>query len=216
MIRQLQQLHKWCKLVQGARALLYFSMTTDTVKKLRDMTGISVMQCKQALDEAKGDFDKALVLLRKKGAAIAAKKADRSLGAGVVSAYIHGGSVGSMVTLHSETDFVAKNEEFVALAKEIAMQVAAGKPEFVRREDIPEERMKEIAMMYEGEVKGKPENLKEQILKGKIDAYLKGVVLMEQPFIKDDSKTIRDLIEAATQKFGERIEVGQIARMSAK
>jgi elongation factor Ts len=190
--------------------------TTDEVKKLRDMTGISVMQCKAALEEAQGDVEKALMILRKKGGAIAAKKGDRVLGAGAVASYIHGSTVGSMVTLRSETDFVARNPEFTALAKEVAMQVAATAPQFVRREDIAETKLAEIKGMFLKDVEGKPENLKEQILAGKVDAYLKPLVLLEQPFIKDDTKTVQDLINDATQKFGERIEVGEITRFSVK
>jgi len=190
---------------------------TDTIKKLRDATGISVMQCKQALDEANGDYDTALLILSKKGSAIAAKKADRELAAGTVAAYIHSTKeVGAMVLLQSETDFVSKNDEFVALAYDIAMHIAAANPQYVKREDIDEGRTNDIKAMFEKEVADKPDNLKEQILGGKIDAYLKGIVLLEQPFIKDQDKTIRDLIENATQKFGERIEIGRFTRYSTR
>ena len=191
-------------------------ITTDDVKKLRDATGVSIMQCKQALEEAVGDFDKALLILSKKSASIAAKKGDRTLGAGTVQAYIHAGTVGALVSLMSETDFVAKNEEFVALARDLAMQVAASAPQYATREEIPMDKMNDIKEMFAKDVVGKPENLKEQILAGKVDAYLASLVLMEQPYIKDDSKKVRDLVEAATQKFGERIAVGQIARFSVR
>lgn len=191
--------------------------TTDDVKKLRDMTGISVMQCKQALDEAGGDFDKALLLLQKKGSALAAKKSDRELGAGTVAAYIHSTKdVGSMVVLNSETDFVAKNEEFVRLAYDIAMHVSAAQPQFIKREEIDQEMHERIKELFTKEVLDKPENLREQILTGKIDAYLKNLVLLEQPFIKDPEKTIKDLLDGAVQKFGERVEVSKIARFSTR
>lgn len=191
--------------------------TTDDVKKLRDMTGISVMQCKQALDEAGGDFDKALLLLQKKGSALAAKKSDRELGAGTVAAYIHSTKdVGSMVVLNSETDFVAKNEEFVRLAYDIAMHVSAAQPQFIKREEIDPEMHERIKALFTKEVLDKPENLREQILTGKIDAYLKNLVLLEQPFIKDPEKTIKDLLDGAVQKFGERVEVSKIARFSTR
>lgn len=191
--------------------------TTDDVKKLRDMTGISVMQCKQALDEAGGDFDKALLLLQKKGSALAAKKSDRELGAGTVAAYIHSTKdVGSMVVLNSETDFVAKNEEFVRLAYDIAMHVSAAQPQFIKRDDIDPTTHERIKEMFTKEVLDKPENLREQILTGKIDAYLKNLVLLEQPFIKDPEKTIKDLLDGAVQKFGERVEVSRIARFSTR
>ncbi len=192
-------------------------ITADMVKALRDETGVSIMECKKALTEAGGDRAKALLILSKKSGALAAKKADRTLGAGVVSSYIHANKeVGSMVILRSETDFVAKNEEFVALAREIALQVAASNPLYVAREEIPAEKLEEIKSLYAKEVEGKPENLKETILSGKVDAYLKNIVLMEQPHIKDPEKTVRNLVESAVQKFGERIEVERFMRFSSK
>lgn len=191
--------------------------STEDVKKLRDQTGVSVMQCKQALEEAAGDFDKALLILKKKGSAVAAKKSDRELGAGAVAAYVHSNKeVGSMVTLMSETDFVSKNEEFTQLAYDIAMHAAATNPEFLSRNDIPEDKMNEIKGLFEKEVADKPDNLKEQILNGKVDAYLKNLVLLEQDFIKDPEQTIQGLIDSATQKFGERIEVGEFVRFSTR
>ncbi len=187
------------------------------VKALRDETGISVMQCKSALQEAGGDKKKALLILSKKGGAMAAKKSDRTLGAGAVAAYVHANKeVGSMVVLRSETDFVSKNDEFVNLAREVALQVTATSPEYNRRENIPKEKMKEIEAMFAKEAKGKPEKLKKSIIVGKVNAYLKNIVLMEQPYIKDDSKTVKDLIDAATHKFGERIEVERFTRFSTK
>lgn len=191
--------------------------STEDVKKLRDMTGVSIMQCKSALEEAQGDFDKAVMILRKKGSASALKKADRELGAGTVAAYVHSNKeVGAMVTLLSETDFVSKNEEFGRLAYDIAMQVAATKPLYVTREEIPGEKMEEIKSLFLKDVEGRPENLKEQILEGKVSAYLKGIVLLEQDFIKDPEQTIKGLIEGATQKFGERIQVGGFGCFKAR
>lgn len=190
---------------------------SDAVKELRDRTGISVMQCKSALDEAAGDMEKALLLLRKKGASASAKKGDRELGSGTLAAYVHANKkIAAVVELQSETDFVSKNAEFEKLAYELALQVAASNPQYVRREEIPESEMAKIKEMYVGEVAGKPENLKETILAGKVDAYLKGVVLYEQPYIKDDSMTVRGLLDAAVQKFGERVEVGECKRFSTK
>ena len=175
------------------------------------------MQCKAALVEADGDVKKALLILSKKSGSIAEKKGDRTLGAGTVSSYIHANKeVGSMIILRSETDFVSKNEEFVALARELALQVAASNPQYVRREDIPEDRLADFKNLFVKEVEGKPENMKETILAGKLDAYLKGVVLMEQPFIKDQEKTVRNLIENAIQKFGERVEIEKFVRFSLK
>ena len=191
--------------------------SAEDVKKLRDMTGVSVMQCKNALEEAGGDFDKAVMILKKKGSAAVAKKADRELGAGTVAAYVHANKeVAGVVTLRSETDFVAKNEDFAKLAYDIAMQVAAAGPEYTSREEISEEKLGEIKALFEKEVADKPDNLKEQILEGKVDAYLKGIVLLEQPFIKDQDHTMQELINEATQKFGERIEVGEFSRLSTR
>ncbi len=192
-------------------------ITSEAVKELRDRTGISVMQCKAALEEAGGDMDKALTLLRKKGASIADKKGDRSLAAGVVQAYVHANKkIAAVVELQSETDFVAKNEEFVRLAYELALQVAASSAQYLRREDVPAEEMEKIKGMYVADVAGKPENLKETILAGKVDAFMKGIVLMEQPYIKDDSLTVRQLLDNAMQKFGERVEIGAFKRFATK
>lgn len=191
-------------------------ITTEQVKQLREETGISVMQCRKALEEAGGDMQKAIMLLKKKGADIASKKSDRDLSAGAVSSYIHSnGTIGAMVMLLSETDFVSKNQDFVSLARDIAMHVSATNPEFVRREDIGEEEMARAKELFSKEVEGKPEDLKEKILQGKIDAYFKERVLMEQPYIKNEDQTIAELITNATQKFGEKIAIGKIARFSA-
>lgn len=191
-------------------------ISTDTVKALRDRTGVSVMQCRKALEEAGGDVEKAEVILRKKSGAAADKKADRELGAGAIGSYVHDGAVGAMVLLSCETDFVARNPEFPALARDIAMQVAATAPLYNRIENIPEEEVAKVRETLAAEVEGKPEDMKEKILAGKVQSYFSGSVLMEQPFIKDDSKTVRDLITEASQKFGERVEVSRFARFSAR
>jgi elongation factor Ts len=192
-------------------------VTNDQVKELREKTGISVMQCKNALEEAGGDMEKAMLILRKKGGSIAEKKGDRTLAAGAIQAYVHSNKeVASMVVLRSETDFVAKNEDFIKLAYELALQVAATNPEFVSRTEMPAEKLEQIKALYVKEVEGKPENLKEQILAGKVDSFLKNAVLLEQPYIKDDSLTIKTLLDNATQKFGERIEIEKFVRVSTK
>lgn len=189
-------------------------VSMEQIKALRDKTGISVMQCKKALEEAGGDEEKALILLRKKGAEIAAKKSDREFGAGAIQAYIHAnGAIGAMVELVSETDFVSNNAEFKALAYDIAMHVSASNPEFTKAEDISESARQKAMEVFQAEVEGKPDNLKEQILAGKLDAYFKDKILLEQPFIKNPDLTIKQLIENATQKFGERIEVARFVRM---
>lgn len=190
-------------------------ISLDQVKELRDETGISVMQCRKALEDAGGDKEKALILLRKKGAEISAKKSDRSLGAGIVSAYIHSnGLIGSMVELACETDFVAKNEEFVKLAHDIAMQISATNPEFRTMDEIVETDKTKAKEIFAEEVVGKPEELKEKILQGKLDAYFKERVLLDQPFIKNQDLTIRQLIDGFVQKFGERIEVSRFSRFT--
>lgn len=192
-------------------------ISSDTVKELRDKTGISVMQCKAALEEAGGDMEKAILLLRKKGSAIADKKGDRELASGVFATYTHANKkVASVVELLSETDFVSKHEDFAKLAYDIALQVAATNPQYKTRADVPEAELQKIKDLYVKDVEGKPENLKETILSGKVDSFMKGMVLMEQPFIKDDSLTVRQLLDNAVQKFGERIDVGDFKRYATK
>jgi elongation factor Ts len=189
---------------------------TDIVKQLRDKTGVSVMQCRKALLEAGGDLEKAIVILRKHSAGAAEKKSDRTLGAGTIGAYVHDGAIGTMVLLSSETDFVSKNPEFGALARELAMQVAATNPAYLSDSDIPEEAKKAAIAVFEKEVKGKPEEMKEKILEGKLSSYFQDQVLLDQPYIKDETKKVRDLITEATQKFGERIEITKFVRFSSR
>jgi elongation factor Ts len=188
-------------------------ITTEQIKQLRDATNISVMQCKKALEEAGGDFEKAVILLRKKGADIAAKKADRTLGAGTIQAYVHGaGAVGAMVELSCETDFVSKNEDFVTMCRDIAMHVTATNPAFLKKDDVkPEDKVK-ATEVFEKEVVGKPENMKAKILEGKLNAYFAEKILLEQPFIKNPDMTIGQLVESGIQKFGEKIEVSRFIR----
>ncbi len=190
-------------------------ITTEQIKELRDQTGVSVMQCKKALEEAGGDIQKALVILRKKGGEAAGKKADRTLGAGRIQAYIHGaGAVGALVELSCETDFVSNNEEFKTLAYEIAMHVAASNPEFLKKDEITADARRVATEVFEKEVAGKPENVKAKILEGKLDAYFKERVLLEQNFIKNPEITVANHIESAIQKFGEKIEVSRFVRYS--
>lgn len=191
-------------------------VTTDQIKELREKTGVSVMQCKKALEESGGDMEKAIILLRKISGNIAAKKSDRELGAGNVASYIHaGGSIGVMVLLSAETDFVAKNEDFKKLAYDIAMHIAAANPAYAKREDVPEGEMNKIRGVLEGEIPvGKTGDMKEKILGGKLEDYFKMKVLVDQPFIKDESITIGGLIQSAIQKFGERVEVSRFVRFS--
>jgi elongation factor Ts len=187
------------------------------LKELRDMTGVSVMQCKKALEEAQGDMEKAKIILAKKGAEAAHKKSDRALGAGTIGSYVHSThEVAALVTLACETDFVAKNEEFIALAREIAMQVAAQDPKYIAKADVSDEAFETAKEVFQKEVVDKPADMQEKILEGKLTAYFKDQILIEQPFIKDPDKTIGDLVTAAIQKFGENIAIAEISRISVK
>lgn len=189
----------------------------ENLKKLRDETGVSIMQCKKALEEAGGDMEKAKVILRKASAAIASKKADRALGAGTVAAYTHaGGSVVGVVVLACETDFVSNNEDFKKLAYDIAMHIAAMNPQFRVREDVTEADLRAAREVFEAEVANVPEAARSKALEGKIDSYLKERVLLDQPFVKDTSVSVRDLIDQGVQKFGEKIEVARFARLSVR
>lgn len=192
-------------------------ITIEEVKKLRDATSISIMQCKRALEDAKGDFEKAKIILQKKGSAIAEKKAGRTLGSGVIQAYIHNTKdVGAMVALECETDFVAKNEEFIALAYDIAMHIAATNPLYIHEKDIKAEDQKKAKEVFMEEIADKPDNLKDTVLQGKLDAYFKEKILLKQAFIKNPDTTIQNLIESATQKFGEKIELTNFIRFSTR
>ena len=190
-------------------------VTTDDIKALRDETGVSVMQCKKALEEAGGDKEKAKVILRKQSSVAAAKKAERALGAGAIGNYVHAtGTIGAMTVLSCETDFVAKNDEFRSLARDIAMHVAAMSPEFLRREDVGEEAMAAARAVFEKEAVGKSADVREKVISGKLDSYFAEKILLEQPFIKDQGVRIRDLIAAASKKFGERVEVTKFVRVA--
>ena len=192
-------------------------ITSVQLKELRDYTGISVMQCKKALEEAGGDMEKAKIILQKKGGEIALKKSDRQLGAGSIGSYVHSThEVATLVHLSCETDFVSKNAEFVALAREIAMHVAAQNPLYIKREEVTEEALAKAKEVFREEVKDKPVEMQEKILAGKLDAYFKDRILLEQPFIKDSEKTVGDLVNNAIQKFGENVVISAISRLSVK
>src|SRR3989339_629134 len=189
------------------------AITTEQIKELRDNTGLSIMQCKKALEEVGGDISKATILLQKKGAGIATKKADRNLGAGRVVSYVHStGNIASLVELLCETDFVAKNEEFGTLAYNLAMQVVATNPLYLKMSDIPEATRKEAEEVFSKEVEGKPAEMKAKILEGKLNSYFKEKVLLEQEYIKNPEITVNGLIEAFIQKFGERTDIGRFIR----
>ncbi len=191
-------------------------ITTEILKQLRERTGVSVMQCKKALEEANGDVAQAEVILHKRAGAAADKKGDRTLGAGIVGTYVHDSVIGAMVLLSCETDFVARNEEFMTLARNIAMHISATNPKYLSESDIDEESKNAALAVFQTEVEGKPEEMKEKILQGKLDAYFKEQVLLNQSYIKDESKTIQDLVSEAVQKFGERVEISRFVRYSAR
>ena len=183
----------------------------DEIKKLRDITGLSIGKCKEALSESGGDMGKAQEILREKGTITAQKKADRALGSGVIECYVHNNRIGAMVELLCETDFVAKNDEFLTLAKDIAIHCAAFNPLYISRESVPEEDIEKITNELMEEMdESKPKDMQEKILEGQIDSRFKSSILLKQPFVKDDSMNIQTLIDGAVQKFGERIEVSRI------
>src|SRR3989344_314526 len=188
-----------------------------TLKELRDVTGVSIMQCKKALEEAGGDIEKAKVILRKVSSATASKKSDRALGAGIAVAYTHaGGSVVGAVVLACETAFVSRNEEFGKLAYDIAMHVAAMNPQFRSRDDVTEEDLKAARAVFEGEATKVPEAVRGKAVEGKVENYLKERVLLEQPFVKDPTVTVGGLLHSAIQKFGEKIELVRFERLSVR
>lgn len=190
-------------------------ITTEQIKQLREETNVSVMQCKKALEEAGGDVEKAKIILHKISKQSADKKADRTLGAGAVVSYIHNsGTVGVMLELLSETDFVAKNEDFRMLARDIAMHAAAMAPEYIKMDDVKPEDRERAKELFEQDALDKPAEIRAKIIEGKLAAYFGEKVLLEQPFIKDQSVTIGGLLEQAVQKFGERIEIGRLSRFS--
>jgi elongation factor Ts len=193
------------------------TITTEQVRELRELTGVSVMQCRKALEEAAGDMEKAQMILRKISKAQADKKSDREFGAFCSAAYIHqGGKVGAMVQLACETDFVAQNPEFAALAQDIAVHIAGMGPLYVRESDISEEEKAKHMTFFreEAEKTGKSGEMLEKIVEGKYNEYIKGLVLLGQPFLKDPSKTIQDMLNEAIQKFGENTSITKMARFS--
>lgn len=189
--------------------------TNTDIAKLRSMTGAGMMDCKKALTESNGDMDKAVIWLREKGMAAAAKKADRIAAEGAVGSYIHmGGKIGVLVEVNCETDFVAKAEPFQNLVKDIAMHIAAAKPEYINTNEIPAEvleREKEI-LYVKAKNEGKPEAIIEKIVEGGIKKYSKEVCLMEQEYVKNPSLTIAQVVNEAVLQIGEKISIRRFAR----
>ena len=193
-----------------------YSATAAEVKELRDATGAGMMDCKKALTETGGDFDKAVEFLREKGLASVAKRAGRSANQGLVDAYVHfNNTVGVLVEVNCETDFVANTDDFRQLVKDIALHIASpSAPRFLRREDVPEAELADERRIAEAQAReaGKPEAVIERIVEGKVGAYLQDVVLLDQPYVKDDSKTVQQLLDETSARVGERIAVRRFAR----
>ncbi|MBQ2623098.1 elongation factor Ts [Candidatus Saccharibacteria bacterium] len=187
-------------------------ITIESIKKLKELSGAGLTDAKKALVEAKGDFDKALEAMRKKGLTKAEKRGDRETREGLIEAYVHDGRLGAIVEVNCETSFVAKTEEFKTLAHQIAMQIASMNPLYVSEEDIPaadkEAKIKELESNFKG-----PENMKDKILEGQVKKAFSDKVLMNQPYILDDSKTVEQFIKEAIAKTGENITIRQFKRI---
>lgn len=182
------------------------------VGDLREQTGAGLMDCKKALVESCGDAEKAILILKKKGAASALKKLGREASEGIIESYIHMGRVGVLLELNCETDFVAKNAQFHALAKDLCMHIAAANPLHISAEDVPEEMLTKEREIAAGQITGKPAAVIETIVKGKIEKFLAGICLMNQSFVKNPEVSIRDLINENISKIGENIRVGRFTR----
>jgi elongation factor Ts len=185
------------------------------VKKLRDMTGAGMMECKAALTEAKGDIEEAMTILRKRGLAQATKKAGRSTNEGVIGHYIHmGGKIGVLVEVNCESDFVARTDDFQGMVKEIAMHIAAASPQYVRREEVPPDVIERERDIYRGQMEGqnKPQQVIDKIIEGKLNSFYEQVCLLDQPSIRDPKVTIGQLVQQTIAKLGENIAVPRFVR----
>jgi elongation factor Ts len=190
-------------------------ITAQTVKELREMTGAGMMDCKKALEQAGGDVQKAIAFLREQGLAKAAKKAERTASEGLIYSYIHpGDKLGVLLEINCETDFVARTDDFKTLAKDIAMQIAAANPLVVERKQIDSALIEKETDIYKTQAlnEGKPEKILDKIVSGKLEKYYQEIVLLEQPFIKDEDITIKDLLVKAVAKLGENIVVKRFTR----
>jgi len=190
-------------------------ISAEEVKRLRQRTGAGMMDSKKALQEAGGDMDRAVEILRERGLASAQKRAGRSATQGVIDAYIHhNNTVGVLVEVNCETDFVAKTEEFRRLARNVALHIASAMPQWVTREEVPEEILETERRIYEAEArqKGKPDNALDRIVEGKLQGFFKTTVLLDQPFVKEPEKTIQELIDEVSAKVGEKVAVRRFVR----
>jgi len=190
------------------------TISAELVKQLREKTGVGFMECKSALQESKGDLEGAITILRKRGLASLAKKAGRETKDGLIGAYVHNGKIGVMVEVNCESDFVARNSDFQTLVKDLAMHIAASDPRFVNKEDVTEDVLAKEREIYREQARatGKPENVLDKIVEGRMSKYYSEACLLEQPFVKDPSITVRDHIAAHIQKIGENIQVRRFIR----
>lgn len=190
-------------------------ITTQMVKELREATAAGILDCRKALENAEGDFNKAVDYLREKGLAKAAKRMDREAKDGLVSTYIHGGGrIGVLLEVNCETDFVARTEEFQAMVKSIAMQIAAMAPRYIQRADVPESVVEHEKSLYQAQAieEGKPERVIDRIVEGRLEKFYKSICLLEQEFIRDDEKTIDDIVKDQIIKTGENMVVRRFVR----
>jgi len=190
------------------------AITAALIKELREKTGAGMMDCKKALQETDGNMDKAVDFLREKGLASAAKKSSRIASEGIVESYIHGGRIGVLVEVNSETDFVAKNEEFKSFVKDIAMQIAAVAPKYVTREEVPAEEIEHEKQILTEQARGenKPEHIIEKMVEGRLEKFYEEIVLLDQNFIKDPDKKVKDLLNDLIAKIGENIKIRRFVR----
>ncbi len=190
------------------------AITAAMVKELREKSGAGMMDCKKALTETNGDMDKAVDFLREKGLASVAKKSSRIASEGIVEAYVHGGRIGVLVEVNSETDFVAKNEEFQNFVKDIAMQIAAVAPKYVSREEVPAEEVEHEKNVLTEQARGenKPEHIIEKMVQGRLEKFYEEICLLDQDFIKDSDKKIRDILNELIAKIGENIKIRRFVR----
>ena len=189
------------------------SISSGDVKALREKTGVGIMECKEALKEAQGDQEKAVEILRKKGIAVAQKKSGRATKEGLVASYIHmGGKIGVMVELACETDFVAKNDDFKVFANDIAMHIAAAQPLYVSSDEVPSDYIEKEKEIFKEQLKDKPDNVVDKILEGKVSKMMTEICLLDQPYIKDDKKSIRDYLTETIARIGENIVIRRFTR----
>jgi elongation factor Ts len=191
-------------------------VSASMVKDLREKTGAGMMDCKKALAESAGNFEKAVDYLRQKGLATAARRAGKVASEGQIGSYVHaGGKIGVMVEVNCETDFVAKTDDFQAFAKDVAMHIAASSPLYIQRENVPPEALEREREIYRAQAReaGKPEKIMEKIVEGKLEKYYSEVCLLEQPFIKDPDRSVQDLLNGLIGKLGEKVEIRRFIRL---